>query len=401
MRGIRIVLLAAACAATGCVPPPTPPAPSGPEPTTPATEEECRAVAVELERAVRSGDPSEAIQAFALEVIAHRVVAGLPVAEDLKAELLKLVPVRADTNALIKRILTEVGSGGQFKLLRVTQADAGYKATFRITRENFWVQYMDVTVARFPGGRLGVEELVCLNDGDQLTKLVRWEILPAAALRDPSLEARVSDEDRLYLANSQKVRALYDAFGDRKWQEVVTLYKGLPAGLQDHRPLHFMNAHACVKGKMKEAKATLDTCRRRFPGDPAVDMLALDYHAFRDEYAAATRALKALRAWGGEDTFLDVSQAMILTDTGKLGAARATAEKAVAADPEFKMAYLTRVVIAAKVHDHADTLAWLKKTVECTGYDFGDLRQGRAFASFVESPEFRQWLAWRATRGEQ
>lgn len=388
------------CAAAGCLRLGNePPRNSGPEPTTPATEEECRAVAVELEQAVRSGNPSRAVQAFALEVVAHRVVAGLPVAEDQKPDLFKLLPIRADTNGLINRILTEVANGGQFKLLRVGPSDGGgHKATFRLTRERFEVQYVDVMVARYPGGRVGVEEVVWLNDGNRLTTMVRWVILPAAALRDPGMEPRVSEEDRLYLASSKKVQDLYGAFSKRDWREVVTLYKGLPTGLQQFKPLLFMYAHACVKGKTGDGAAALAHCRQRFPGDPAVDMLAVDHHLLQDQFRSARRALDALEAWGGEDAVLIALRAITLSESGQMNAARAMAERAVAADPELKLAYLCRIVLATRAGDHADTLEWLKKTVENTRHDFGDLRQVPLYAPFVQSPEFRQWIVWRATR---
>jgi hypothetical protein len=402
MRGCRTffpVVLLAACAAAGCVPPPGEPPPAGPEPTTPATEEECRTVAVELEQAVRSKDPSQAIQAFALEVVAHRVVTGLPVAEGLKTELLKLLPARADTNAVIDRVVTGVAQGGQFKLLRVGPADGGgYKATFRITSATLSLTYVDVFVAKFPGGRAGVEDVVWVEDGDRMTELVRQKILPAAALRDPGLDARLSEEDRLYLANAKKVDDLHQAFRKRQWPELIKLYQELPAGLQDRKPILFKYASACARTGGADAKAALERCRQKFPGDPAADMVAMDYHLKRREFGAVRRILDALRAWAGEDAALDALKALLLGETGQMKAARTLAEQAVATDPGLKIPYVVRITLALVAQDHADTLTWLKKMVQNTGQDFGDLRRNPPFERFVQSPEFRQWLAWRATR---
>ena len=84
--------------------------------------------------------------------------------------------------------------GGQFKLLRVYPAEGRSVATFRVTLADFGVVYLDVLAARFPGGRVGVEEIVRVNDGDRLTDMIRRAILPAAALRDPGLGARLHTE---------------------------------------------------------------------------------------------------------------------------------------------------------------------------------------------------------------
>jgi tetratricopeptide (TPR) repeat protein len=263
------------------------------------------------------------------------------------------------------------------------------------------VTYLDVMVARFPGGRVGVEDVVWVEDGDSLAEMVRHAVLPAAALRDAGMDARLGEMDRLFVANSKKVQDLIKASRARKWQEVITLYKGLPAGLQHHKPILFKYAEACVHVGRAEGTAALETCRKRFPGDPALDILTVGYHLERDEYRAAMRGLDAMKAWTGDDALLDAIRAVSLTKSGQLKEARAVAERSVAADPELKLAYISRILVAIEEQNHADTLEWLKKTVENTRHDFGDLRQVPLYAPFVQSPEFRQWIAWRATRHER
>ena len=46
--------------------------------------------------------------------------------------------------------------------------------------------------------------------------------------------------------------------------------------------------------------------------------------------------------------------------------------------------------------NHPDTLTWLKKMAEETGYVPGDLRRDRDFDVFVRSPQYREWLTWTA-----
>lgn len=394
-----VVVLVIAFAAAGCSRLSPGPSPiSGPEPTTAATEEECRAAAIELEQAFRSGDRERALQAFTLEVVSYRVVAGLPVADDLKPDLVAFLHSRADTNEFVDHIMTEVSKGGQFKLLGVRPADGRHKATCRLIRADFWVIYFDIIVARFPSGRVGVEEGIRLNDGERMTELLRYDVLPAAALRDPGLTDRLSAEDRLFLANSEKVKDMYRASRTGKWREVITVYNALPAGLRDRKPSLFRYAQACTQSRHAEQASALATCRRRFQGDPALDLLALDYHFYRHDFDAARQDLAALRKSVGEDPVLDAAEALVLFKDGQSKKARAVAEQAVEADPELKVSYLIRLAMALEQQDHADTLAWMKRLVEKTGHDFGNVRRIKTFAAFVNSPEFRQWLAWQATR---
>ena len=112
MRGYRWVGPVILLATAGCFRLPSGPTTApGPEPTTAATDDEARAVAAELEAAVRSGDRSRAMQEFALEVVAHRVVTGLPLTAGTQADLLKILPARADTNELVDNLLILVARG--------------------------------------------------------------------------------------------------------------------------------------------------------------------------------------------------------------------------------------------------------------------------------------------------
>jgi hypothetical protein len=395
-----VVLIASGLVSTGCSRQPRGPAPvAGAEPTTAATDEEAQTAATALEAAVRSGDRPRAFQEFALEVIAHRVVTGLPVNPDRLPDLLKLIPARADTNELVSRILSNADKVGGFRLLQVRPADGRHVARFRLSLGKAGVHYFDMVLARFPSGRTGVEELIDLNDGERLTDTIRREILPAAALRDPSLEARLSEEDRLYLAHSTKVADLKRALGDRRWKDATALYEGLPAGLRDRKPVRFGYARALVVGRAgwSAEHAALADCREQYPNDPATDLLAVVFHANHREYTAVARVAAALRQSIGEDAVLNVVESGALAMTGQRKAATAAAERAVRAEPECKEAYQIRVAIAVDVGDNATALEWMKRALERTGMQFDDLPRNPEYARFVKSPQYQEWLTWTAT----
>jgi len=399
LRSLCLVVLIGGCSVAGCsrLSPGSAPT-SGPEPTTEATEEECRAAAAELEQAIRSGNLQRALQAFSLEVLTHRAVAGLPVAEGMKPELHDVLHSRANTSAVVEGLLADVRNGGQFKLLRIRPADGRHKATFRVIFPNFAAAYLDVVIARFPSGRVGVEDAIVLVEGDRFTDLLRIDILPAAILRDQSLTDRVSADDRLVLDNSEKVKELYRAFAAKNWRELIAIYNGLPTGLKERKPFLSRYATACIRTGRPEQVAALENYRRRFPGDPGIYVLALEHHFDRYEYEAALQALANVRASIGEDPYIDAAESIILFKRGQTKKAKEQAERAVEADPGLKISYLARLHIAVELKDHADTLEWMKRLVEKTGHDFGNLRRSPKYAAFVESSEFRQFLAWRANR---
>jgi hypothetical protein len=370
-----------------------------PEPTAAATDDEARALAAELEQAVRSRDRSRAVQAFALEVVAHRATSTIPMAADKAPEVFKLVPGRAATHRLVELIVSEAGGPRGFKLVRVRPADGRHVATYRLLVGEMAAVYLDVVIARFASGRVGVEDVVLLHEGERVSEVVRLELLPAATLRDTGLPARLGEDDQLFLAHSGKINDLYQAAGDARWKEVITLYEGLPAGLRERKAVWIKYARACARtGRDDQAEAALAGLRRRFPQDPAAEVLASDYYWSRQEYAASGRAGDALRAVVGDDAWLDAHRAAVLAKTGQLRAGRAAAERAVAADPDLRPAYFSRILVALQGDDHADTLTWLKLLQEKTGFHPGDLRRLPLYAAFIRSPEYREWVTWEAAQ---
>jgi tetratricopeptide (TPR) repeat protein len=370
---------------------------ANPDALSQAADAEAQAFAHELELAFQSKDRSRAMQVCALEVIAHRVANSLPLAEDKKADTVKFLQTKADAGEFVDELLDIIRDGGVFKLLRVQAIDERHHATFRLTHpKSSVIVYVDTIIARSAVGRVGVEDIIILNDGERLTDQIRYDILPAAALRDSSLESRLSDDEKLLVAHSDKVKKLLKARNNNKMREVVAAYKDLPLGLKNRKACLFIYVRAIESRDRAEQKRTMDTCRQLFPGDPALVLFCLDLHVARDEKREAIQEIEALRKIVGEDAYLDAAEAALLGKLGQYETARAAADRAIQREPDLLFAYISRISVAVDEKNYVDVLAWLKKTVEQTGHYFGDLRTLPAYSSFVRSPQHEEWLKWLA-----
>jgi hypothetical protein len=372
---------------------------SGPEPTAPATDDEAQTLAADLERAVRSGERARILKAFQLDVVAGRAAAAIPSAADQRPDVLKLVPEKIESHDLVNLMVADGARPGAFKLVRIRSLDGRHVATFRLNTGEFVPVFLDVRIARFAGGRVGVEDVFCVNSGKSVSEYARQELLRAAALRDPGLEERLGADDRLYLAHAAQAADLEKAVKAGRWKDAVALYDRRPIEFREQKAALVSYGYACLwAGQFDRAEAPVAAARRRFPGDPTVDLLAATYYWFRREYATAGRILDGLRPSIGEDAVLNARQAAALSKTGLLQAAATAAERAVEADPDLPLGYLSRIAVAMENDNHADTLTWLKRTVEGTGHNFGDLRRQVDYVLFVRSPQYAEWEAWQAGR---
>jgi tetratricopeptide (TPR) repeat protein len=396
---VLIVGLCLSAAACSRLIKPEPVADPGAEPTAPATDDEAQTLAADLERAVRSGDRARILQAFQLDAVAERTAAAIPVTPDQRPEILKSVPEKFESHELVNLLVAHGAKPAAFKLVRVRPLDGRHVATFRLHTDDFVPVFLDVRIARYSGGRVGVEDLFCVNTGKGISDYARQELLRAAALRDPGLDERLTADDRAYLANTPKAADLEKAIKARQWRDAMAVYDRLPTELKEQKAILVGHAYACLwAGHFDKAEAPVAAARRRFPNDPTVDLLAATYYWFRQDYQAAARILDGLRSSIGEDAVLNARQAAALTKTGPLKAAAVAAERAVEADPSLPLGYLSRLAVAMERDNHADTLTWLKRTVEGTGYNFGDLRRQADYTLFIRSPQYAEWEAWQKDR---
>jgi lipopolysaccharide biosynthesis regulator YciM len=84
----------------------------------------------------------------------------------------------------------------------------------------------------------------------------------------------------------------------------------------------------------------------------------------------------------------------VLLREKKLDAARDMVQNAIVQDPNLLRGYYSLIDISLARHDYADTVKWLKKA-ESLGVRFGDLTAVPAFAEFVKSAEYKNWLNTR------
>jgi tetratricopeptide (TPR) repeat protein len=272
---------------------------------------------------------------------------------------------------------------------------------FRLISTSTGVAYHDFLLTRSPDGRLGLEDVYMLNTGEMLSQTLRRLLLPAAAEMNRGILDTIKGTDKTFVNNLPKVQSMAQAVQAGKGGEAVAIYRSLPAELRTHKvvALHHVQAASLVGDD--DYAAAIQEYRRRFPNDPAIDFLSIDYFLLKKQYDEAIRCIRSVATAVGGDPYLLSMEGTAQAEAGRFKEAKAVCEKAVAEEPTLTDAYWNRISVALKEKNHPDTLAWLKKIVEKCEVEIDDLTKADDYADFAKSPQHAEWVKWYVGRKKE
>jgi tetratricopeptide (TPR) repeat protein len=144
--------------------------------------------------------------------------------------------------------------------------------------------------------------------------------------------------------------------------------------------------------------AALETFRKLYPNDPAIDLHSIDYYLLKKRYDEAHKAIDRLNEAVGGDPYLGVLHGHVWMEAGQFEKARRAIERGIKEEPHLTNGYWSRITLSLREKKHADTLHWLKMIVEKCQVEIQDLAAVPDYADFVKSPQHGEWQKWYAGR---
>lgn len=399
----RLVLLAAVCAAAGCgkrakpaPTPPTTPAPAAVSVGPPVTAEEADDFADDLELAV--GDPPQLVKLMRLQELFDRSVTGIGLSAAQTAQA-KAGAGRSVVK-LAEELSAQFGTAGRYERLRVRTRDGRPSVVFRAITPDGAVNYHEYPLVRYPDG-VGPSDLYVYATAEPVSAVLRRLMTRIAAELDRGLLDRLTGAERLYVDNLPRIEAMTTYRRAGRPAQVVAEFNALPAALQADKSLLVGAMSAAGQVDEPTYLRLMERFRAAHPGDPALDLMGIDYHYLRKEYPPALAALGRLDEAVGGDPYLDLIRANLLAEGGRPADARAAAERLAAWRPQEMWGYQAGMSAAVVAKDHPATLDWFKRGAAAGAMepDLGAIRTDDAFAAFRRSPQFAElerWLAGRA-----
>ena len=394
------------------VPAPTVPAPTVPAPTVPAptvtapavlashpapTPEEYQEFGKKLEAAINAGDQETATRLYRTGDLVERCLDSLGLNFDQGSPTAVEQPTMPD---LAAQFIGQVHAGGTFTFLRVVTVDGQPRALIRLILPDQSVGYHELMLTRFPDGQIGVQDMFTFATGEMLSQSMRRMFLSLGVRTEPGISERLTAWEKLYAQHGSRVVSISNDVQQGRFEQALSTYRQLPTELKQDRTIQLLGLIAARGIGGDEYVAMLDEVRKDNRGGTAGDLFSIEYFRLKGQQEECLGCIERLDEAVGGDPYLTYLRGTIFFEGARYAGARAEFEKAIEQEPTIQGAYWSRITVALKEQNHADTLDWLQKTVEKFNVvvEEQDMRANDDYTSFIQSPQFGEFIEWYKSR---
>lgn len=372
-------------------------------PSVPITDDEARQFAAAVEKAVMLGDAGVLSSLINPGLIADRAMTGLEAPDAARRGFRDGV---TRSNDLARQIAQLVAKGGSYRLLRIHQEGPEKRALFRLTMGETGFNYHDLVLGRTALGEVRAADVYVYTTGELMSQTLRRAFLPLAVHASRGLLDRLSGNDSEYIRSLPQLKQMTDSLARGDAHSALASYRSLPATLRQDKSVLMLRFRAAqAAGNDAEYLAALEDFRTHHPGDPATDVISIDYFLLREHFDEALGCVDRLDATVGGDAFLGVMRAHVYLLQKKPDLARQTALKVIEVDPSLREPYRFLITASMIFGDHDETIRLLQRWEAQFQTRIDDLAQVGNFSTlpqypqFLQSSQYRNWKSRPSTDG--
>lgn len=378
---------------------------SKPMASTPAAEAspaECRKFADEFLQAVETGKLNRLNEKFNWPALLDRATAGIEAPPQLQKPF-KQNGARQAIDAergFSAKLLETIKAGGKLTFLRVHDVDHGRRVMFRLVNKDSKLGYLDFVLGKNARDQLRIVDVDAAQDGQLLSATIREAYLQRLADEQPQFGASLAGDDRAFFEAAPQLTQIAAFRRTGNFRRAMESFEQLPRDVQTRKS--FQRLHVAIaQGLGAKAYAdALDEFRARFPDDPSQNLLSADDYLRSKQYDKAAGCIHRLDQYV-DDPYLAVMLARLYLQAGEPQMARDAADAAIRRAPRDLESYEARLSVSLEEKNFDET-AWLLYFIGTRfGAKFHDLKKLPAYAEFVKSPQYTEWLKAQAAAPQQ
>ena len=362
-------------------------------PQAPLSEEACREWALKIEKTVNAGNPSFLDASLDLEALAEAATRGINAPEPYVRGFRQGVK-QSRTARFGQAVCAAISQGGMYKLLRLRKANGGMRALFRMTGGG--VNYHDVSLAASPDGRIVIADIYVHMAGESLSGMFRrMAAMGAAEFEKAHASGRVQEKGEETVQGFRKLAAFAALVQAGLGREALAKYQELPAFLKNEKATHVIRIAAAAKAGEKAYLEAMADFRKRFPNDPAADLIATDWLFMKRRFRQAREAIDRVDRVVGPDPYLNYLRAVTYMEAGDLDTARKLMIRTVQAEPGLLEGHMGLATVSLKTGDFKQVRRSLTRIEDDLGADMEEQLRSPQLAEFLKSAEGRAYLKSR------
>ncbi len=313
---------------------------------------------------ISAGKAAEVLQQFKIEELMKNIIAELDLEPKLRREM------ESGINRALPGLRNTMAAQwkGAAKFLRVVDTEDGTVARIRIVSEG-GSSYLDFIPLFAKDGTISFLDLNNRSMGTRVSDAMK-QMMSTVAQSLPKQQgvlARLLGGSEASEEDSKQVMDYIESMKTDK-KHAVSLYPKLPIGVRKNRAFFatYLQAALTLNDEEIYMKA-MEEGRMRFPKDPALTFMMVDFHYMKQDFAQADQCVVATIEALGEDGNLWHLCASVRREGGNLEGADEAYKKAIELEPDIFNHHMVGLQIAAQRKDYKEVVKRLELANEGVG----------------------------------
>jgi tetratricopeptide (TPR) repeat protein len=207
------------------------------------------------------------------------------------------------------------------------------------------VNYHEVLLAKQSTGPIRGQDIYLYLTGEFMSETLRRLYIAAAANESRGFLARLTGRESTYAKHLSQIQQMNSAIAQGHFRQALQVYEQLPDELKNDKTFLLLRLRAAQTLGDAEYQSAIDALHQLYPDDRSADLLSIDGHVMRKNYAKALDAIDRVDKAVGGDPYLEVVRANTYLKAGDLRSAQQCAGKAIEQDASLEDAYWALVTI--------------------------------------------------------
>ena len=345
------------------------------------------AFAEKIEKSIQAKDPSFLNNAFDKITLGEKLTEG-NVKQEFKNQFLKGYFDNFHFGDTIVRVCSQPNSS--YRIVHTYQKNGENHVLFRMVLTNGGLNYHDYRIIKKSSGELKISDIYIYANGETITHQGNRIFLQAALSYGMSKGNKISPEEKTMASAFATLKQMNKANAKNKPRQVIKLYKQLPAKFQEQKLPMLIALINYSKFSEPDYIKTMEEYKKRFPGDPSLNLIMLDYYFLRKDWKTLNATIDELNRKVDGDPYLKIYTASIALTQKDYKTAMKDSQTVIDKLPYVTNAYFTYITAALKIKDFkgvTEKLQALKK--QGININKSILETTPIYKEYVKSEEYK------------
>lgn len=356
------------------------------------TDSECETFGRQLADAVNRGEPLKMVQAMDFQAFGDRVVKGLDLNEPDRTEFIKGL-----SNGLKSTMESQFKIWKTARFIRVTKVEGEKRILVRVLSEKGSMNFLEWVCAPNAAGGLKTVDCYPYITAELMSQTSRRSVLPFLAEKKKGFIERLTSNENFYVRHFPRIKEALAAMQTGDGKKASAILEALPDEVKMMPSVLTMRLQASQSVDEKIYLRVISDWEKARPGDPSLDLVAIDGGFLRKDYADCLRRINSLEKRVGPDGWLECLKSVVMNLMDDLVGARAALKQAIAIEPTLTNSYDLWFAIELKTKD------WAHLVEAVTSFEtnfpnaniWDGIKEDASWAEFRESKECQEWFAQR------